>query len=159
MKNKWISVSQNYYRSLRHINPTIFIFLSSVTSDFLLSSSSYVLVFSSIKVLVNFPIDNYLKSNWFERPKEILTLADGERAKKSREAASLECQEREKPAEKIEDPLISDIAIVAGETIIDRKSTFQPFYAKVNTVADALRFREKLLQNRKIASATHNMVV
>jgi len=53
---------------------------------------------------------------------------------------------------------ISDIEIIAGETIIDRKSTFQPFYAKVNTVADALRFREKLLQNRKIASATHNMV-
>ena len=53
---------------------------------------------------------------------------------------------------------INDIEIIAGETIIDRKSTFQPFYAKVNAVADALRFREKLLQNRKIASATHNMV-
>ncbi|CAG5111708.1 Oidioi.mRNA.OKI2018_I69.chr2.g5986.t1.cds [Oikopleura dioica] len=96
---------------------------------------------------------------WAEKVREILTLADGERAKKSREAASLEYQKSEKPAEKIEDPLISDIAIVAGETIIDRKSTFQPFYAKVNTVAEALRFREKLLQNRKIASATHNMFV
>lgn len=92
---------------------------------------------------------------WAEKVREILTTADGEKT------ARLGAEEREKlkPVKKDELDPINDIEIIAGETIIDRKSTFQPFYAKVNTVADALRFREKLLQNRKIASATHNMFV
>jgi len=94
---------------------------------------------------------------WAEKVREILTIADSETTARKLEA---EEREKQKQVEKCDvvDP-INDIEIIAGETIIDRKSTFQPFYAKVNTVADALRFREKLLQNRKIASATHNMFV
>jgi len=52
-----------------------------------------------------------------------------------------------------------DIEIFQGDPIVDRKSTFQAFYSKVFTVTDAKRFREKLLQNRKIENATHNMFV
>ena len=51
------------------------------------------------------------------------------------------------------------IEIFSGEPIIDRKSTFQAFFAKVSTCKDAKRFREQLLENQKIARATHNMFV
>ena len=59
----------------------------------------------------------------------------------------------------VEEEDFSDIEIFQGEPIIDRKSTFQAFYAKVSSARDAERFREKLLLNRKIAAATHNMFV
>ena len=59
----------------------------------------------------------------------------------------------------VEEEDFSDIEIFQGEPIIDRKSTFQAFYAKVSSARDAERFREKLLLNRKIPAATHNMFV
>jgi hypothetical protein len=52
-----------------------------------------------------------------------------------------------------------DIEIFQGEPIIDRKSTFQAFYAKVHSCEEAKNFRLKLLENAKIARATHNMFV
>ena len=62
---------------------------------------------------------------------------------------------------KVEEPKKEEnlISIFQGEPIIDRKSTFQAFYAKVFSVNEALRFRTQLLANRKIAAATHNMFV
>lgn len=47
--------------------------------------------------------------------------------------------------------------ISSGEAITDRKSTFQAFLARVVHPKQAMRVLEKLLENKKIANAAHNM--
>lgn len=51
------------------------------------------------------------------------------------------------------------LEVFTSDPIIDRKSTFQAFYANVNTSAQAEQFRQQLLENNKIQNATHNMFV
>ena len=48
--------------------------------------------------------------------------------------------------------------IFHGEPLVDRRSTFQAHVATVISVSDVKAVRETLLQNRKIANATHNIV-
>ena len=70
--------------------------------------------------------------------------------------------EEEEPAELepiTQKPSLPKLKIYSNEPIIDRKSIFQAFYADISTAADAERFRQQLLENNKIASATHNMFV
>jgi hypothetical protein len=50
-----------------------------------------------------------------------------------------------------------DITIVSGEAFIERKSTFQAHFARVGSMDEVVAFREKLLLDRKIARATHNI--
>lgn len=57
-----------------------------------------------------------------------------------------------KPANVVECP-----EIVHGETILDRKSTFQPHLAIVRDKDQVSAVMHKLLENKKIANATHNM--
>ncbi|XP_059163559.1 protein IMPACT-like [Physella acuta] len=47
--------------------------------------------------------------------------------------------------------------IIHGTTLTDRKSTFQGHLAKVTSKAQVSLVINRLLQNRKIANATHNM--
>ncbi|XP_013788227.1 protein IMPACT-like [Limulus polyphemus] len=48
--------------------------------------------------------------------------------------------------------------IYHGETIVDRKSTFQAHLAPVVCVEQVQQIKTKLMENRKIASATHNIL-
>ncbi|KAF7703071.1 hypothetical protein HF521_022078 [Silurus meridionalis] len=48
-------------------------------------------------------------------------------------------------------------AIKHGEAITDRRSTFQPHLAVVVTPKQVQRVLDKLYENKKIASATHNI--
>eukprot|EP00947_MAST-08B_sp_MAST-8B-sp1_P002071 g2071.t1 len=48
--------------------------------------------------------------------------------------------------------------IVHGEPIIDRKSTFIAHLARVDTPADVAAVLRRLLENRKIARASHNIM-
>lgn len=54
---------------------------------------------------------------------------------------------------------LPEIEVYTSDTIVDRKSTFQAFYANIKTAAEAEQFRHQLLQNNKIKNATHNMFV
>jgi len=47
--------------------------------------------------------------------------------------------------------------IVTGDTLEDRKSVFQGHVAKVKSVEEVKTVLAKLMENRKIAHATHNM--
>lgn len=90
---------------------------------------------------------------WAEMLREVLVKYDEIPSNEMVERGVLVQSEADLP------PVDDDIQIVHGEPIVDRKSTFQASYAKVHCVADAQRFRRKLLRNRKIAGATHNMFV
>ena len=48
--------------------------------------------------------------------------------------------------------------IVHGEPFVDRKSVFQAHCAKVISVDEVARMGAQLRQNRKVASATHNIM-
>ncbi|CAL1536509.1 unnamed protein product [Lymnaea stagnalis] len=48
--------------------------------------------------------------------------------------------------------------IIHGETILDRKSTFQPHLAIVRDKDQVSAVMNKLMENKKIANATHNML-
>lgn len=52
-----------------------------------------------------------------------------------------------------EDP----IEVFTGPPLVDRKSVFQAHLARVNSIADVNKVKETLLQNKKVASATHNI--
>merc|ERR1712183_329142 len=45
---------------------------------------------------------------------------------------------------------LPEIEVYTSDTIVDRKSTFQAFYANIKTAAEAEQFRHQLLQNNKI---------
>eukprot|EP01127_Copromyxa_protea_P010244 TRINITY_DN2483_c2_g1_i1.p1 TRINITY_DN2483_c2_g1~~TRINITY_DN2483_c2_g1_i1.p1 ORF type:complete len:355 (-),score=84.30 TRINITY_DN2483_c2_g1_i1:229-1293(-) len=51
-----------------------------------------------------------------------------------------------------------EIPIMVGAPLTDRKSKFQAFIAKVESVEDTEQVLRQLLSNKKIANATHNMV-
>jgi putative IMPACT (imprinted ancient) family translation regulator len=51
-----------------------------------------------------------------------------------------------------------DIEIFAGEPFTEKKSKFQAFCARCTGCQDVSLFREKLLENPKIESATHNIL-
>nr|XP_039265058.1 protein IMPACT-like [Styela clava] len=57
-----------------------------------------------------------------------------------------------------EEPLLPCPRISHGETITDRKSTFQAHLAVVSSMDDIKAVRQNLLSHRKIANATHNIV-
>lgn len=54
---------------------------------------------------------------------------------------------------------VNAVEIVAGTPFTDRKSTFQAFLAPVHSQAQVSWFMRALLENNKIARATHNMLV
>nr|CAI5828532.1 unnamed protein product [Callosobruchus analis] len=59
---------------------------------------------------------------------------------------------------KAEDSLVANhLNIVHGQTITDRKSVFQAHTCMVNSKEDVKLFMDTLLQNKKIANATHNI--
>lgn len=58
----------------------------------------------------------------------------------------------------IEDELLDCPDIESGEAIIDRKSVFVAHVAPVTSVDQVDVVRRKLLQNKKIAKATHNIM-
>merc|ERR1712212_804452 len=51
------------------------------------------------------------------------------------------------------------LEIYSDDPIIDRKSIFQAFYASISKASEAAQFRQQLLENNKVRSATHNMFV
>jgi hypothetical protein len=48
--------------------------------------------------------------------------------------------------------------IFAGEPFTEKKSKFQAFCASCKTIQDVVLFRDTLLENPKIESATHNIL-
>ncbi|CAG9816016.1 unnamed protein product, partial [Phaedon cochleariae] len=62
-----------------------------------------------------------------------------------------ECQRLVTPIEK------SHLNIIHGAIIVDRKSVFQGHVCTVNSKDDVSSFKELLLENRKVAHATHNI--
>ncbi|TPP62939.1 Impact family protein [Fasciola gigantica] len=50
------------------------------------------------------------------------------------------------------------IEIIRGETLVDRKSVFQAHCCRVHNVGQVSRFITALLEDRKVASATHNIL-
>ena len=78
-----------------------------------------------------------------------------------REALNENYSPEEEPTEEpiIEKPSLPKLKIYSNDPIIDRKSIFQAFYVDISTAAEAEQFRQQLLENNKIASATHNMFV
>ena len=64
------------------------------------------------------------------------------------------------PPKKSKAPLIAVKCpeILTGSCIEDRKSVFQGHFARVNSVDEVKAVMSKLLENRKIANATHNMM-
>ncbi|CAG9856116.1 unnamed protein product [Phyllotreta striolata] len=59
--------------------------------------------------------------------------------------------------EKKLEPKQSSLKIHHGPTIVDRKSVFQGHVCEVHCKEDVSAFMEELLENRKIANATHNI--
>ncbi|XP_040576341.1 protein IMPACT-B [Lepeophtheirus salmonis] len=88
---------------------------------------------------------------WIESIREyILNLTP---TNKKRDTPSPELN---KSSTKRDEPPLPEI--ITSPTIIqDRKSIFQAHYAKVSSVTDVRRVINKLLENKKIAHATHNM--
>ncbi|KAA0192871.1 putative Impactlike protein [Fasciolopsis buskii] len=50
------------------------------------------------------------------------------------------------------------VEIIRGETLVDRKSVFQAHCCRVHYVGQVSRFITALLEDRKIAAATHNIL-
>ncbi|CAJ0573939.1 unnamed protein product, partial [Mesorhabditis spiculigera] len=73
---------------------------------------------------------------------------------------SLEDIEDEEPSssQEIERSDLTLPTIYTGETFHDRKSIFQAHMARVNSKAEVEAVMQKLLQNNKIAKATHNIL-
>ncbi|CAH8479499.1 unnamed protein product [Dicrocoelium dendriticum] len=51
-----------------------------------------------------------------------------------------------------------ELQIFHGETIVDRKSVFQAHCCRVQSVEDVSRFISAVLNDRKVAAATHNIL-
>lgn len=75
----------------------------------------------------------------------------------SDEALSDEEEKNPEPRQAAEKSNVKCPEILTGECLEDRKSIFQPHFAKVTSLEEVQAVVNKLYENRKIANATHNM--
>jgi len=57
-----------------------------------------------------------------------------------------------------DEPARSTISIISGDPVTVKKSVFQAHYSTVSSVEEVYTMMEKLLQNTKVAKATHNIM-
>jgi hypothetical protein len=100
---------------------------------------------------------------WIDWLKEFLEAAypkeEGEADQNINETVDEERPEvTQEEEEEEEDDGVPCPDIQSGEALVDRKSVFVAHVARVNSVDEVQAVRRKLLQNKKIAKATHNIL-
>ncbi|KAJ8944138.1 hypothetical protein NQ318_013322 [Aromia moschata] len=98
---------------------------------------------------------NPILFQWIEKLKEIISL--NENAADLTTASTLESSEIVTSEDKLKENKPFLLPVTHGSTIIDRKSVFQGHACTVRDENDVKDFMSYLMDNKKIAQATHNI--
>lgn len=95
---------------------------------------------------------------WIEKAREFLNegiadIPDQESEDEDLENMNFDFGRKDKPDDAQKDKIL----IRHGEPVTDRRSTFQAHLARVSTVSQAKKMIEHVKENKKLATATHNI--